>query len=145
MNRENTLYSHQYMSNVQAASSESSRLQLAYLGDDEVLTFRIPYYRNMPDAQCVKPTSDSNPNTYLASLSVSGGELSPAFSGVTDKYVVTVDPGQETVEIKATPVCSSSSVGGVGVYPITPGTNTLYVGCKAQNGAIKAYTITVNR
>ncbi len=145
VNRENTLYSHQYMSNVQAASSESSRLQLAYLGDDEVLTFRIPYYRNMPDAQCVKPTSDSNPNTYLASLSVSGGELSPAFSGVTDKYVATVDPGQETVEIKATPVCSSSSVGGVGVYPITPGTNTLYVGCKAQNGAIKAYTITVNR
>ena len=145
VNKENTLYSHQYMSNIQAASSESSRLQLAYLWDDEVLTFRIPYYRNMPDALCVKPTSDSNPNTYLASLSVSGGELMPAFSGVTDKYTVTVDPDQETVEIKAEAVCPSSSVGGTGVYPIEKGTNTLYVGCKAQNGAIKAYTITVNR
>ena len=145
VNKENTLYSHQYMSNIQAASSESSRLQLAYLNDDEVLTFRIPYYRNMPDMLCAKPTSDSNPNTYLASLSISGGELSPAFSGVTDKYVVTVDPNQESVEIKASAVCSSSSVGGTGTYPIEPGTNTLYVSCKAQNGAVKAYTITVYR
>lgn len=145
VNRENTLYSHQYMSNIQAASSESSRLQLAYLNDDEVLTFRIPYYNNMPETLCAKPVSDSNPNTYLASLSISGGELKPAFSGVTDKYTVTVDPNQETVEIKATAVCSSSSVGGVGTYPIQPGENKLYVGCKAQNGAIKAYTITVIR
>ena len=145
VNSENTLYSHQYMSNIQAASSESSRLQLAYLGDDEVLRFRIPYYRNMPDELCAKPTSDSNPNTYLASLSVSGGELTPAFSGVTDRYTVTVDKDQESVDISATAVCESSSVGGVGTYQIQPGENTLYVGCKAQNGAVKAYTITVYR
>ena len=145
VNRENTLYSHQYMSNIQAASSESSRLQLAYMGDDEVLTFRIPYYRNMPSYVCEKPVSDSDPNTYLSSLSISGGELTPAFSGVTEKYTVTVPSDQETVEIKATAVSSSASVGGVGVYPIQPGTNTLYVGCKAQNGKVKAYTITVNR
>ena len=145
VNKENTLYSHQYMSNIQAASSESSRLQLAYLGDDEVLTFRIPYYRNMPDMLCQKPTSDSNPNTYLASLSIGGGELKPAFSGVYDRYTMTVDPNLESVDIEATAVCSSSSVGGVGTYPIQPGTNTLYVSCKAQNGAVKTYTITVNR
>ena len=114
VNRENTLYSHQYMSNIQAASSESSRLQLAYLGDDEVLRFRIPYYRNMPTSQCIKPVSDSNPNTNLATLTVSGGELSPAFSGVHDKYTVTIDPDQESVEISATAVCATSSVGGVG-------------------------------
>ncbi|MBR4575367.1 MAG: SH3 domain-containing protein [Lachnospiraceae bacterium] len=145
VNRENTLYSHQYMSNIQAASSESSRLQLAYLGDDEVLTFRIPYYHNMPETLCEKPVSDSNPNTYLASLSISGYELTPAFSGVTDKYVITVDPGLESVKIEASAVCASSSVGGVGEYPIQPGTNTLYVSCKAQNGAVKTYTITVYR
>ena len=145
VNRENTLYSHQYMTNIQAASSESSRLQLAYLGDDEVLTFRIPYYRNMPDTVCEKPVSDSNPNTYLASLSISGYELTPAFSGVTDNYIVTVDPQLETVRIEASAVCKTSSVGGVGDYPIQPGTNTLYVSCKAQNGQVKTYTITVYR
>ncbi len=145
VNEENTLYSHQYMSNIQAASSESSRLQLAYLGDDEVLTFRIPFYRNMPENVCEKPVSDSNPNTYLSSLSISGYELTPAFSGVTDKYVVTVDPNLEKVKIEASAVCSSSSVGGVGEYPIEPGTNTLYVSCKAENGSVKTYTITVYR
>ncbi len=145
VNKENTLYSHQYMSNIQAASSESSRLQLAYLNDDEVLTFRIPFYANMPDSQCIKPTSDSNPNTYLATLSIGGGELKPAFSGVYDKYTVTVDPNLETVDISAEAVCSSSSVGGTGSYPIQPGENKLYVSCKAQNGAVKTYTITVYR
>ena len=145
VNRENTLYSHQYMSNIQAASSESARLRLAYLGDGEELTFRIPFYRNMPDSPCEKPVSDSNPNTYLATLSVSGGQLSPAFSGVYDKYVMTVDKNLESVEIAATPVCETSSVGGVGTYPIQPGTNTLYVSCKSQSGAVKTYTITVNR
>ena len=109
------------------------------------LTFRIPFYKNMPDTLCVKPISDSNPNTYLASLSIGGGELKPAFSGVYDKYTVTVDPNLEAVDISATAVCSSSSVGGTGTYPIQPGTNTLYVSCKAQNGALKTYTITVYR
>ena len=99
----------------------------------------------MPDMLCQKPTSDSNPNTYLASLSIGGGELKPAFSGVYDRYTMTVDPNLESVDIEATAVCSSSSVGGVGTYPIQPGTNTLYVSCKAQNGAVKTYTITVNR
>ena len=99
----------------------------------------------MPDSQCIKPTSDSNPNTYLASLSIGGGDLKPAFSGVYDKYTVTVDPNLEVVDISATAVCSSSSVGGTGSYPIQPGENKLYVSCKAQNGAVKTYTITVYR
>ena len=145
VNRENTLYSHQYMSNIQAASSESSRLQLAYLGDDEVLRFRIPYYQNMPEAPCEKPVSDSNPNTYLAALSVSGGELSPAFSGVYDKYTVRIDKDRETVDIAASAVSPSSSVGGAGTYHVSPGTNTFYISCKAQNGASKTYTINVIR
>ena len=145
VNSENTLYSHQYMTNIQAASSESARLALAYLGDDEALHFRIPFYRNMPDTVCVKPTSDSNPNTYLASLSIDGYNLIPEFSGVTENYTITVDPNLESVNINATAVSPSSAVGGTGTYKINPGTNTLYVGCKAQNGSIKVYTITVNR
>ena len=145
VNRENTLYSHQYMTNIQAASSESARLALAYMGDDEALRFRIPFYRNMPDEVCVKPTSDSNPNTYLSSLVVEGYELTPNYSGVTENYTVTVSPDCEQVVINAKAVSSSSSVGGTGVFKVNPGSNTFYVGCKAQNGSIKIYTITVNR
>lgn len=145
VNRENVLYSHQYMNNVQAASSESARLQLAYLGDDEPLTFRIPFYQNMPANKCAKPTSDSNPNSYLGALSVDGYELSPAFSGATDTYVVNVDAATEYININATAVVPSSAVGGTGTFQINPGTNMFTVGCKAQNGAVKTYTIYVQR
>ena len=145
VNRENTIYSHQYMTNIQAASSESARLALAYLGDDEALHFRIPYYSNMPAEVCVKPTSDSNPNTYLSSLTVEGYELMPNFSGVTENYNVTVAPDCTKVTINGSAVSGSSSVGGTGTYDVNPGSNTFYVGCKAQNGTIKVYTITVNR
>lgn len=145
VNAENTIYSHQYMTNIQAASSESARLQLAYIGDDEPITFRIPVYSNMPATQCIKPTSDSNPNTYLASLSIDGYSLVPEFSGLTENYSVVVDSNLEYVTINASAVSPSSSVGGTGTYPINPGTNTLYVGCKSQSGAIKVYTITIQR
>ena len=145
VNKENTIYSHQYMSNIQAASSESARLQLAYLGDDEALTFRIPVYRNMPETPCAKPTSDSNPNTYLATLSVDGYELMPQFSGVTENYTVNVNPDTEYVNISASAVVSTSAIGGTGTIPINPGTNNINVGVKAQNGSVKMYTLTIQR
>ena len=145
VNKENTIYSHQYMSNIQAASSESARLQLAYLNDDEALNFRIPYYRNMPDTVCAKPTSDSNPNTYLGSLTVEGGTLSPEFSGATENYTVYVDSSVTSVNVSATPVVSTSAVGGTGTYELQSGTNTINVGVKAQNGSIKIYTLTINK
>lgn len=145
VNAENTLYSHQYMSNIQAASSESARIQLAYLGDDEALTFKIPFYRNMPSVNCVKPTSDSSPNTYLASLSVDGYELIPAFSGATENYVVNVDSSTEYITINAVPVSKTSSVGGAGTYQVAPGSSKYTIGCKSQNGSVKLYTITVQK
>lgn len=145
VNSENTLYSHQYMSNIQAASSESARIQLAYLGDDEAITFKIPVYRNMPATNCVKPTSDSSPNTYLASITVDGYELIPAFSGATENYVVKVDPSAQFVTINATAVGKSSSIGGIGTYPINAGNNAFRIACKSQNGSVKIYTVNVQK
>ena len=59
VNKENTIYSHQYMSNVLAAAKESERMRKAYTDTDSTLVFRIPYYYNMPDAPCVKPTDEA--------------------------------------------------------------------------------------
>lgn len=143
VNTENTLYSHQYMSNIQAASSESARLQLAYINDDQALNFRIPYYNNMPETVCMKPTSDSSPNTYLSSLSVDGCELIPQFSGVNENYTVKADSSMQSVTINATAVSADSAIGGLGTYNINSGANVFYVVCKAQNGSVKTYTITV--
>lgn len=145
VNSENGIYNHQYMNNLQAASSESARLMLATNGTNDELSFRIPFYRNMPDTPCVKPTSDSNPNTYLASLNVGGYGLVPAFSGVLENYIVNVDKSCSSIDISATPAAATSSVGGVGTYQVNSGSNTFYVVCKAQNGAMKTYTIVVNK
>lgn len=145
VNSENTLFSHQYMSNIQAASSESARIQLAYLGDDEAITFKIPIYRNMPSSCCIKPTSDSSPNTYLATLTVDGQELKPSFTGSTENYTVKVDASVEYISINAAAVSPTSSVGGTGIYQVVPGDNYYRVVCKSQNGSVKTYTILVQR
>lgn len=142
VNKENNIYSHQYMSNIQAASSESARLKLAYTGEEE-LTFRIPVYNNMPQVACSQPTSDSSPNAYLESISVDCGELTPGFSGAIEKYSVNAAPDKSNVTISAKAVSDKSSIVGEGTYELKQGENVFSLICKSQSGAVKKYTITV--
>lgn len=143
INAENGIYSHQYMSNICAASVEGARLKKAYPDLNTSLVFRIPYYSNMPENPCSKPLSSSNPSNCLASLSVDGYALSPGFSGATEKYTVTVDKNCTSINIQATPLDPLASVGGTGTVPVYQGTNVYYVVCKAQNGTTKTYILTI--
>ena len=145
VNSKNGIYSHQYMSNIVAASYESARLRKAYSDLNTKLIFRIPVYNNMPSAKCVKPTSDSNPNTYLSKLWVDGYSFTTEFSSVNSTYYLTVGSDVESVNIGAEAVSSSSSVGGTGAYTLNSGENRIQVVCKAQNGATKGYTIIINK
>ena len=145
VNSKNGIYSHQYMSNIVAASYESARLKKAYSDLNTKLIFRIPVYNNMPSAKCVKPTSDSNPNTYLSKLWVDGYSFTTEFSSVNSTYYLTVGSDVESVNIGAEAVSSSSSVGGTGTYTLNSGENKIQVVCKAQNGATKGYTIIINK
>lgn len=145
VNSKNGIYSHQYMSNIVAASYESARLKKAYSDLNTKLIFRIPVYNNMPSAKCVKPTSDSNPNTYLSKLWVDGYSFTTEFSSVNSIYYLTVGSDVESVNIGAEAVSSSSSVGGTGTYTLNSGENRIQVVCKAQNGATKGYTIIINK
>ena len=145
VNSKNGIYSHQYMSNIVAASYESARLKKAYSDLNTKLIFRIPVYNNMPSAKCVKPTSDSNPNTYLSKLWVDGYSFTTEFSSVNSTYYLTVGSDVESVNIGAEAVSSSSSVGGTGTYTLNSGENRIQVVCKAQNGATKGYTIVISK
>ena len=145
VNSKNGIYSHQYMSNIVAASYESARLKKAYSDLNTKLIFRIPVYNNMPSAKCVKPTSDSNPNTYLSKLWVDGYSFTTEFSSVNSTYYLTVGSDVESVNIGAEAVSSTSSVGGTGTYTLNSGENRIQVVCKAQNGATKGYTIIINK
>lgn len=143
VNQENGIYSHQYMSNICAASAEGSRLKRAYTDLNTGLEFRIPFYKNMPNDTCPKPTSDSSPNCELASLSIEGFEMRPEFSSGRENYKLTVDSSVKEVTIQATPMSQYASVGGTGRVPIYIGSNVYYVVCKAQNGTTKTYKITI--
>ena len=133
------------MSNIQAASAESARMRKAYSDLNTTLCFRIPYYNNMPETPCEKPTGESNPNNYLSNLYVEGFEIAPGFSAVVDTYFLTVDNSVSSINIGASPVADTSSIGGIGTVQINEGTNELTIVCKAQNGTTRKYKLVVQR
>lgn len=145
VNKTNGLYSHQYMSNVVAASYESAKMKKAYPDLNTTLVFRIPVYNNMPGDLCVKPTSDSNPNTYLKNLYIEGYSFTTSFSSVVETYYVTVSQDVSSVNVITETVVSATSVEGAGVHSINSGDNTIQVVCKAENGKTKTYNIVVKK
>ncbi|MDO5572693.1 MAG: SH3 domain-containing protein [bacterium] len=145
VNSENGLYSHQYMTNIQAASSEAARMKKAYSDMNTALVFKIPVYNNMPEAVCAKPESSANPNCYLSNLYIDGYGTIPNFNAATDQYSFTIDNGIGQIGIGATPVNGNASIAGTGTYDIPVGTTQITVVCKAQNGNTRNYVMNITR
>lgn len=145
VNSENGLYSHQYMTNIQAASSEAARMKKAYSDLNTALVFKIPVYNNMPETVCAKPESSANPNCYLSNLYIDGYGTIPNFNSATDQYSFNVDNGIGQISIGATPVNGGSSIAGTGTYDIPVGTTQITVVCKAQNGNTRNYVMNITR
>ncbi|GHV95976.1 hypothetical protein AGMMS50293_22960 [Spirochaetia bacterium] len=94
-------------------------------------------------------------NADLASLSVSAGTLSPAFSAATTAYTVDVGSKVNFITVNAavadteaayqilnatdTPIANPNSIG------LIQGDNIIKVKVTAEDGTIKTYTITVNK
>ena len=72
----NSLYAHQYMTNVQAAMSEGTNMGKAYTDKNQAFVFRIPVYQNMPES-AVTFADKGNPNNWLSSITVDGYALTP--------------------------------------------------------------------
>lgn len=138
------LYTHQYMTNVQAAISESKTVAKAYTDKTQAFVFRIPVYENMP-SEAVQFTASGNRNNYLKSLSVAGLSLTPSFDGAKTSYSVIVGNGVSSVNVSAEAVVSTATVTGTGSYNLKEGANTLTVNCKSQSGDTKAYTLNIFR
>ncbi|MCI8514308.1 MAG: SH3 domain-containing protein [Lachnospiraceae bacterium] len=139
------LYTHQYMTNVQGASTEANVMARGYdeVMRDAPLTFAIPVYENMPESATVRPTGDGSPNNKLASLSVNGYSLTPAFNTDTLEYDVVVPGDVTSVTIDAAVKDGSAWVSGTGTYPLHAGVNTFPVVVTAQNGQQRTYQIHV--
>lgn len=144
-NEASGLYSHQYMTNVQAPSTECISNYNAYKQVgllDTAIVFEIPVYYNLPEAASVKPPDSGNPNNWLNLLSVGGTTTSVDYN---TEYVYSFDGGTGSVAVSATAVNSKATVYGAGTYNLNPGENIVYIGVRAQNGAVRNYTIKLVR
>jgi hypothetical protein len=90
---------------------------------------------------------DENPdtNTNLASLSVSVGTLTPAFSAQTTNYTVSVQNNVTEITITAAAEHNLASVVGAGTKSLNVGANTFNLIVTAESGATKTYVVVVNR
>lgn len=60
---EHALYTHQYMQNISAPTTEAANIRKSYAEAgtlDNVFVFKIPVFLNMPDTPCAKPVSSTN-------------------------------------------------------------------------------------
>ena len=90
-----------------------------------------------------KPQNNKDTNNKLSALQVYPGNLSPAFSGETTSYTVSV-PGDTTeVTISATASSSKATVSVSGGKDLKLGPNEAKVIVVAESGASRAYTITI--
>ena len=143
------LFSHQYMTNVQAPASEALTVYNAYSRNNLLntsLVFEIPVYKNIPETAVSKPADSGNPNNWLASLTVDGYALTPAFDiNMTTDYTLNVSDSISSINVTASTVNRNARVSGVGTLSLAQGTNTFNIVVTAQNGNTRNYKLTVNR
>lgn len=103
------------------------------------------YSSDSKDVSIKDPVPKSS-NSNLSSLTVSPGTLSPAFSKSTKSYSVSVAEDQSKITISATPEDGKATVSLNGVQKnLKPGSNTVKVTVKAEDGSTTVYSIVVTR
>lgn len=143
-----SLYTHQYMSNIQAPATEALSMYKAYTANgliNSALVFKIPVYSNMPDTAVTKPADSGSPNNWLRSLTVSGYSITPTFTGGTTNYSLIVENNVTSVAVTAVTVNAMAKVSGTGTKSLAVGTNTIPITVTAQNGTARTYTLTIVR
>ena len=140
---------HQYMTNIQGASSEAKKMYKAYSTAgilDSEISFVIPVYKDLPDSPCLLPRQSGNPNNYLKTLDINGFVLTPQFDPLNcDDYDLVVPATCSSLQITAVPASDKAKVSGTGKVPIGEGVNVVAITVTAENGTSKIYTINVAR
>ena len=163
-NTSSGLYAHQYMTNIQAPTSEALKLYNSYtdLGIiNDVMVFYIPVYKNMPDSPCALPAKSGNPNSYIKSITVknqsnksiksyltSTGNKNGTFHYATKTYTMTVPKTTTKVTFTATPVSKRAAVTTSDLtitLPAAGSSVTKSITCKAENGSTTTYKFKITR
>ena len=143
------LFSHQYMTNVQAPASECLTCYNAYYDNNLLgssMVFNIPVYKNMPGNPVSKPSDSGNPNNWLKSLTVSGYALTPSFKvNRTTDYSLIVSESTSSVSVSASTVNSAAGISGTGTIKLKKGTNVARIVVTSQSGNTRTYKLTIVR
>ena len=143
-----TPYTHQYMTNILAPSSEAANVAKGYTEEMRKnlnLVFVIPVYNNMPATPCAKPTGDGSPNNVLNTLTVEGYNLTPTYSKYIYEYDVIVGKDVASINVGATKLDSGANVEGIGAIKLVEGNNAITIKVTAPNGDVRNYTLNVYR
>ena len=134
-------FTHQYMQNIQAPSSEASNVQRAYSNAgalDNSFVFKIPVYNNMPSAACSQPEKKdvlTLNKTSIGSLAVDKKDtLIPYINGSKVDYV-----NDMTFTSSNTSVAVVDSQGKI--TAVSPGTAT--ISCTRSGANTASCTVTV--
>lgn len=140
-------YNHQYMTNVEGANSEALILRDAYAGlsQEDVLTFTIPVYRNMPEENKTSlPEKDGANNYYLTNISVEDQSITPSFGMYTTEYEMVVEYEVQKINVTATAL-AGATVSGTGEHKLSEGENKIVLTVTAASGKTLDYVIYVTR
>lgn len=145
----NSLFSHQYMTNIQSPATECLTSYNAYRNNNLLnssMLFEIPVYSNMPSQAVSKPADSGNPNNWLKSLSIAGYGLTPSYAvNNTTDYSLIVSDSVSQISVSAIPVNGNARVSGAGTVSLAQGTNVINIVVTAQSGATRTYKLTVVR
>ena len=89
------------------------------------------------------PTPSKSSNNALASLTVSAGELAPAFDPTITDYTLSLPLRTNQITFTAAPSDSKATVQGDGEVALQGGENKVAVVVTAEDGSAKTYNITV--
>lgn len=136
-------YTHQYMTNIMAPLSESSKSYGAYSAQSllgEALVFSIPVYNNMPAATTMP--NKGNPNNYLKNIKINNVML-PLFSNDKLIYEYSVPSTTSSVNISAEKINSNAVITGTGTIQLPNMEQQITIKVTAQNGDVREYKINI--
>lgn len=139
------LYANEYMTNVQGAYLETSKLKEAYsnVKSDASLTFSIPVYKSLPTENTTKlPTSKGANNYYITDLIVDGTPLKDFDMYQNDGYELIAADDASKIKIEAK-VPSGATVSGTGEQTLKQGSNTFKLKVTAASGKTNEYVLSV--
>ncbi|MBO5852852.1 MAG: SH3 domain-containing protein [Clostridia bacterium] len=141
-----TFYINQYMTNVQGAYLETSKLKNAYanVNSDAALVFSIPVYKNTSETNTTAlPTSSGANNYYITSLKVDSKAVE-GFDLYKNEYEFIVENKVDKIKIEAT-VPSGAKLDGAGEVALKEGQNRLTLTVTAASGKKANYYLDVFR